>query len=74
MKTVTEKNRETLQIEKARTLYNRKYIENKHETPRRKIDPRNRSYASTTDYGKKIFVGGDIHIKRISKETFNSSF
>ena len=51
-----------------------RYIENQHETPRRKIVPRNRSYASTTDYGKKIFVGGDIHIRRINKEAFNSSF
>ena len=51
-----------------------RYIENQHETPRRKIVPRNCSYTSTTDYGKKIFAGGDIHVKRINKETFNSSF
>ena len=31
-----------------------KYIENQRETPRRKIVPANRSYASTTDYGKNI--------------------
>ena len=51
-----------------------KYIENQCETPRRKTVPGNRSYASTTDYGKKIFVVGDSHIKRIDSKRFNNSF
>ena len=51
-----------------------KYRENQHETPRRKIVPGNRSYASTTDYGKKIFVVGDSHIKIINRKRFNNSF
>ena len=51
-----------------------RYIENQPETPRKKIVPGNHSYASTTDYGKKIFVVGDSHIKRINRKRFNNSF
>ena len=51
-----------------------RYIEKQHETPRRKTVPGNRSYASTTDYGKNIFVVGDSHIKRINRKRFNNSF
>ena len=39
------------------------YIENQHETPRREIVPGNRSYASTTDYGKNICSWGQPHKK-----------
>ena len=51
-----------------------RYIENQCKTPRRKIVSGNRCYASTTDYGKKIFVVGDSQIKRISRKRFNNSF
>ena len=51
-----------------------RYTANQHETPRKKIVHVNCSSVSTTDYGKKIFVGGDSYIKRINRETFNSSF
>ena len=49
------------------------YIENQCETPRRKTVPRNRSYPSTTDYGKKVCVVGDGHIKRNNRKRFNNS-
>ena len=51
-----------------------RYIENQCETPRRKIVSGNPCCASTTDYGKKIFVVGDSHIKRINRKRFNNSF
>ena len=51
-----------------------RYTANQHETPRKKIVHVNCSSVSTTDYGKKIFVGEDSYIKRINRETFNSSF
>ena len=44
-----------------------KYRENQRETPRRKIVPGNCSYASTTDYGKKIFVVEDNRIKKLTR-------
>ena len=51
-----------------------RYIENQHEIPSKKIVPENRSYASTTDYVKKIFVVGHTHIKRINRKRFSNSF
>ena len=51
-----------------------RYVENQCETPRRKIVPGNRSYASTTDYGKKKFVVVDSHSKRINRKKFHNSF
>ena len=52
----------------------KRYIENQCETPRMKIVPGNRSYPSTTDYVKKVFVVGDSHIRRINGKRFNNSF
>ena len=46
---------------------NEKYIENMRPIPG------NRSYASTTKYGQKIFVVGDSHIKIIRRNLFNNS-
>ena len=51
-----------------------RYIESQCEKPRRKIVPGNRSYASSADYGKKIFVVGDRHTKKINRKRFNNSF
>ena len=51
-----------------------KYIQNQPKTPRIEILSGNRSYASTTDYGKNIFVIGDSHIKRINRKRFSNSF
>ena len=44
------------------------------DKPRRKNAPGNRSYVSTTDYGKKTFVVGDSHIKIINETRFSNSF
>ena len=35
--------------------------------------PGNRSYSSTTKFGKKICVVGDSHIRRIERNAFNNS-
>lgn len=51
-----------------------KYIQNQVEIRTPKIVPGNRTYASTTKYGKKIMVVGDSHIKRIKRNLFNDSF
>ena len=50
------------------------HMENQCETPRRKVVPGNLSYASMTEYGKKIFVARDSHTKRINRKRFNNSF
>ena len=38
-----------------------------------KIVPGNRSYASTTSYGKKVLVVGDSHLRRINRRKFDYS-
>ena len=38
-----------------------------------KIVPENRTYASTSKYGKKEIVIGDSHLQRINKKLFNKS-
>ena len=48
--------------------YNNVQIENPVVTV-----PGNRSYSSTTKFGKKICVVGDSHIRRIKKNLFNNS-
>ena len=42
--------------------------------PRKQVVPGVRSYASVTEYGKKVFVIGDSHLKRINRRKFNNSF
>ena len=51
-----------------------RYIENQRRTPKMKVIPGKRSFASTTDYGKKIFVVGDCHMKRIKRKRFKNLF
>ena len=48
--------------------YNNAQIENPVVTV-----PGNRSYSSTTKFGKKICVVGDSHIRRIKRNLFNNS-
>ena len=48
--------------------YNNAQIENPVVTV-----PGNRSYSSTTKFGKKICVVGDSHIRRIERNVFNNS-
>ena len=48
--------------------YNNAQIENSVVTV-----PRNRSYSSTTKFGKKICLVGDSHIRRIKRNPFNNS-
>ena len=51
-----------------------KSIKNQREIPRKQVVPGVRSYASVAEYGKKIFVIGDSHLKRINRRKFNNSF
>ena len=51
-----------------------RYIENQRKAPKMKFIPGKGSFASTTDYGKKIFVVGDSHMKRIKRKRFNNLF
>ena len=46
-------------------------INNNNTRP--KIVPGNRSYASTTKYGKKAVVIGDSHLRRVNKKLFNDA-
>ena len=51
-----------------------KLIQNQREIPRKQVVPGVRSYASVAEYGKKVFVIGDSHLKRINRRKFNNSF
>ena len=51
-----------------------KSIQNQREIPRKQVVPGVRSYASVAEYGKKVFVIGDSHLKRINRRKFNNSF
>ena len=51
-----------------------KSIQNQREIPRKQVVPGVRSYASVVEYGKKVFVIGDSHLKRINRRKFNNSF
>ena len=50
-----------------------KQIRNHRDITRKKVVPGNRSYASSTQYGKKVFVVGDSHLKRINRRKFDYS-
>ena len=50
-----------------------KQIRNHRDITRKKVVPGNRSYASATHYGKKVFVVGDSHLKRINRRKFDYS-
>ena len=51
-----------------------KWIQNQREIPRKQVVPGVRSYASVAEYGKKVFLIGDSHLKRINRRKFNNSF
>ena len=65
-------NSKNQQLKRPLVAITEKYINAQREPPR-KVVPGNRSYASTTKYGKKICVVGDSHISRIKKNLFNNS-
>ena len=65
-------NSKNQQLKRPQVAITEKYINTQREPPR-KVLPGNRSYASTTKYGKKICVVGDSHISRIKKNLFNNS-
>ena len=51
-----------------------KSIQNQQEIPRNQVVPGVRSYASVTEYGKKVFVIGESHLKQINRRKFDNSF
>ena len=58
---------------KANVCTTEKSIQNQRESPKKRVVPGVRSYASATEYGKKVFVIGDSHLKRINRRKFNNS-
>ena len=69
---ITENHKEDL-IEKHFNDNSIKFKQSSNKSRYPTIVPGNRSYASTTKYGKKVVIIGDSHISRINKKLFNDS-